>query len=70
MVFGGIDSNYYSGQLTYIPLTSETYWQISMDRYDSIGSTHIRMLPCTQMTLSPPKAAVSLSSAVLFFLLI
>ncbi|XP_046896019.1 pepsin A-like [Hypomesus transpacificus] len=31
VVFGGIDSNYYSGQLTYIPLTSETYWQISMD---------------------------------------
>ncbi|XP_067095323.1 pepsin A-like [Osmerus mordax] len=31
VVFGGIDSNYYSGQLTYIPLTSETYWQIRMD---------------------------------------
>ncbi|CAL8277401.1 unnamed protein product [Boreogadus saida] len=31
VVFGGIDESLMSGQITYIPLTSETYWQIKMD---------------------------------------
>ncbi|KAM8864428.1 pepsin A-like [Spinachia spinachia] len=31
VVFGGIDSSHYSGQITWIPLTSATYWQIKMD---------------------------------------
>ena len=32
VVFGGIDDSHYTGQITWIPLTSETYWQIKMDR--------------------------------------
>ncbi|XP_030192894.1 pepsin A-like [Gadus morhua] len=31
VVFGGIEENYYTGQITWIPLTSATYWQIKMD---------------------------------------
>uniref|UniRef100_A0A674JLE6 pepsin A n=1 Tax=Terrapene triunguis TaxID=2587831 RepID=A0A674JLE6_9SAUR len=31
VMFGGIDSSYYSGSLNWIPLSAETYWQISMD---------------------------------------
>ncbi|CAL8368398.1 unnamed protein product [Lota lota] len=31
VVFGGIEENYYSGAITWIPLTSATYWQIKMD---------------------------------------
>ncbi|KAL1020841.1 hypothetical protein UPYG_G00005400 [Umbra pygmaea] len=29
--FGEIETNYFNGQITWIPLTSETYWQIQMD---------------------------------------
>ncbi|XP_031701551.1 pepsin A-like [Anarrhichthys ocellatus] len=31
VVFGGIDSSHYTGQITWVPLTSATYWQIQMD---------------------------------------
>ncbi|KAJ3585908.1 hypothetical protein NHX12_012315 [Muraenolepis orangiensis] len=31
VVFGGIEANYYSGEIVWIPLTSATYWQIQMD---------------------------------------
>lgn len=32
-MFGEIDNSYYSGSLNWIPLSSETYWQISVERY-------------------------------------
>ncbi|XP_036386801.1 pepsin A-like [Megalops cyprinoides] len=31
VTFGGIDHSYYTGSIQWIPLSSETYWQISMD---------------------------------------
>uniref|UniRef100_A0A8C8VHV8 pepsin A n=1 Tax=Pelusios castaneus TaxID=367368 RepID=A0A8C8VHV8_9SAUR len=31
VMFGGIDSSYYFGSLSWIPLSVETYWQITMD---------------------------------------
>ncbi|XP_015278538.1 PREDICTED: pepsin A-like [Gekko japonicus] len=31
VMFGGIDSSYYSGSLNWIPLSSESYWQITVD---------------------------------------
>ena len=31
MVLGGTDSRHIDGDLTYIPLTKESYWQIKMD---------------------------------------
>ncbi|XP_040909381.1 pepsin A-like [Toxotes jaculatrix] len=31
VVFGGVDSSHYTGQITWIPLTSASYWQIKMD---------------------------------------
>lgn len=32
VMFGGIDSSYYSGSLNWVPLSAETYWQITLDR--------------------------------------
>jgi len=31
LVFGGIDKSHYTGELVDVPLTSETYWQVSLD---------------------------------------
>ncbi|XP_036390081.1 pepsin A-like [Megalops cyprinoides] len=31
VLFGGIDTSYYTGNIYWIPLSSETYWQISME---------------------------------------
>ncbi|XP_022597286.1 pepsin A-like [Seriola dumerili] len=39
VVFGGVDSNHYTGQVTWIPLTSATYWQIKMDSVTINGQT-------------------------------
>ncbi|XP_074854091.1 pepsin A-like [Carettochelys insculpta] len=39
VMFGGIDSSYYSGNLNWIPLSAETYWQISMDSITMSGQT-------------------------------
>ncbi|XP_039393856.1 pepsin A-like isoform X2 [Mauremys reevesii] len=39
VMFGGIDSSYYSGSLNWIPLYSETYWEITMDSVTMNGET-------------------------------
>uniref|UniRef100_A0AAY4BBB0 pepsin A n=1 Tax=Denticeps clupeoides TaxID=299321 RepID=A0AAY4BBB0_9TELE len=31
VMFGEIDSSYYTGSITWVPLSSESYWQISVD---------------------------------------
>jgi len=31
LVFGGIDQSHYTGDLVNVPLTSETYWEVSLD---------------------------------------
>ncbi|KAI3357381.1 hypothetical protein L3Q82_015819, partial [Scortum barcoo] len=39
VVFGGVDSSHYTGQITWIPLSSATYWQINMDSVTINGQT-------------------------------
>ncbi|KAM8754210.1 pepsin A-like [Acanthopagrus schlegelii] len=39
VVFGGTDSNHYTGQINWIPLSSATYWQINMDSVTINGQT-------------------------------
>ncbi|XP_062282625.1 pepsin A-like [Scomber scombrus] len=39
VVFGGIDPSHFTGQITWIPLTSATYWQIKMDSVTINGQT-------------------------------
>lgn len=39
LVLGGIDSSHYTGQITWIPLSSATYWQIKMDSVTINGQT-------------------------------
>jgi len=37
LVLGGVNTNHYSGDITYVPLISETYWEFSADSV-AIGS--------------------------------
>ncbi|NWJ09266.1 PEPA protein, partial [Crypturellus undulatus] len=37
VMFGGIDDAYFTGNLTWIPLSSETYWQIKVDSITMYG---------------------------------
>ncbi|XP_031421353.2 pepsin A-like [Clupea harengus] len=39
VLFGEIDSQYYTGSFNWIPLTSESYWQIAMDSVTINGNT-------------------------------
>ncbi|KAJ8370257.1 hypothetical protein SKAU_G00102850 [Synaphobranchus kaupii] len=39
VVFGGMDPNHYTGNINWIPLSSKTYWQISMDSVTINGNT-------------------------------
>ncbi|XP_076597049.1 pepsin A-like [Chaetodon auriga] len=39
VLFGGIDNSYFTGSLTWIPLSSATYWQITMDSVTINGQT-------------------------------
>lgn len=29
--FGGIDTNHYTGEITYVPVSSQTYWEVKLD---------------------------------------
>ncbi|XP_069481352.1 gastricsin-like [Ambystoma mexicanum] len=33
LVFGGVDSNYYTGQITWAPVTQQQYWQIGIQGF-------------------------------------
>jgi hypothetical protein len=41
LVFGGVDSDHYTGDFTYVPLESETYWQVHLSKL-MLGSTQIK----------------------------
>lgn len=32
LIFGGVDSNHYTGDFTYVPLNAETYWQVQLNK--------------------------------------
>uniref|UniRef100_A0A8C9A9H1 pepsin A n=1 Tax=Prolemur simus TaxID=1328070 RepID=A0A8C9A9H1_PROSS len=39
VIFGGIDSSYYSGELKWVPVSYEGYWQITVDSITMDGET-------------------------------
>lgn len=32
VMFGGVDSSYYKGQLQWVPVSTQGFWQITVDR--------------------------------------
>lgn len=39
LLLGGINTNHYSGDLIYVPLSSKTYWQVALDGFTINGKT-------------------------------
>lgn len=39
LTLGGVDPNHYTGQITYVPLSNETYWQFKMSDVQIGGSS-------------------------------
>ncbi|XP_040277810.1 gastricsin-like [Bufo bufo] len=37
IVFGGVDNNLYSGEITWAPVTQELYWQVAIDEFSFNG---------------------------------
>merc|ERR1712190_332606 len=40
LVFGGVDEKHYTGDFSFVPLSSETYWQVALDGV-KLGSTSV-----------------------------
>ncbi|XP_077675975.1 pepsin A-like [Eretmochelys imbricata] len=71
VMFGGIDSSYYSGSLNWIPLSSESYWEITMDSVTMNGETIACSGGCravidtgTSLLAGPPSGISNINSYI------
>jgi len=62
LVFGGIDNSHFTGGLVWVPLTSETYWEVKLDDLmiegKSVSNTHKAVIDSGTSTLAGPTAEV------------
>jgi saccharopepsin len=64
LVFGGIDKSHYTGELVDVPLTSETYWEVSMSALkfggkDVVTSAQNAIIDSGTSLLAGPKDLVA-----------
>ncbi|CAK6449581.1 unnamed protein product [Pipistrellus nathusii] len=71
VMFGGIDSSYYTGTLNWVPLSSETYWQITVDSITMNGEAIACSEGCqaivdtgTSLLSGPTKAIANIQSSI------
>ncbi|XP_036993671.2 pepsin A-like [Artibeus jamaicensis] len=71
VMFGGIDSSYYTGSLNWVPLSAETYWQITVDSVTMNGKTIACSGSCqaiidtgTSLLAGPTNAIANIQSAI------
>uniref|UniRef100_A0A669BEU0 Renin n=1 Tax=Oreochromis niloticus TaxID=8128 RepID=A0A669BEU0_ORENI len=53
VTFGGVDTNHYSGSITWIPLSNELYWQITVDSVSGNGGCQAVVDTGTSMIVGP-----------------
>jgi hypothetical protein len=62
LVFGGTDSKHYTGDFTYVPLSSKTYWEVQLDGVklgsDSVSTTKKAIVDSGTSLLAGPKSEV------------
>ncbi|KGL85319.1 Pepsin A, partial [Tinamus guttatus] len=71
VMFGGVDSSYTTGGITWIPLSAETYWQITMDGVTMSGETIACASSCqaiidtgTSLLAAPSTAVANIQDAL------
>lgn len=57
LLLGGVDPAYYTGDITYVPLLSPTYWEITLDNFEVNGVSYV--------TSSEHKAIVDSGTSIL-----
>ncbi|XP_053882092.1 pepsin A-like [Malaclemys terrapin pileata] len=62
VMFGGIDSSYHSGSLNWIPLSAETYWEITMDSLNLISCLDIVAITAALATMQSSPAVMAVQS--------
>mmetsp|Transcript_32238 Transcript_32238/g.51877 ORF Transcript_32238/g.51877 Transcript_32238/m.51877 type:complete len:388 (-) Transcript_32238:103-1266(-) len=64
LLFGGVDSKHYTGAFSFVPLTSETYWQVSLGGVklgkDSVSTTKNAIVDSGTSLLAGPTAEVKI----------
>jgi hypothetical protein len=67
--FGGVDSKHYTGDFTYVPLKSATYWEVELDGIklgsDSMSTTKKAIVDSGTSLLAGPTAEVNAIAAKL-----
>jgi len=62
LLFGGVDSKHYTGDFSFVPLSSETYWAVNLDGVklgsDSMSSTKKAIVDSGTSLLAGPTAEV------------
>merc|ERR1711920_1006345 len=62
LVFGGVDQKHYTGDFSFVPLSSETYWQVALDGVklgaESVSSTKSAIVDSGTSLLAGPTAEV------------
>eukprot|EP00747_Dinoflagellata_sp_TGD_P182811 gnl/TRDRNA2_/TRDRNA2_37230_c0_seq1.p1 gnl/TRDRNA2_/TRDRNA2_37230_c0~~gnl/TRDRNA2_/TRDRNA2_37230_c0_seq1.p1 ORF type:complete len:455 (+),score=134.69 gnl/TRDRNA2_/TRDRNA2_37230_c0_seq1:159-1367(+) len=71
LMFGGIDNTKYTGEISYVPLTNESYWQIKMDSMkfgsDAVdGANNVKAIvdSGTSMLAGPKESVAALAKKV------
>lgn len=69
LVFGGVDPKHYTGSFSFVPLSSESYWEINLDGVklgsQSVSSTKSAIVDSGTSLLAGPKSEVSQIAAKL-----
>lgn len=62
LVFGGVDKKHYTGDFNFVPLSSESYWEIALDGVklgsDSVSSTKSAIVDSGTSLLAGPTAEI------------
>ncbi|XP_032078299.1 pepsin A-like [Thamnophis elegans] len=71
VMFGGIDSSYYTGSLNWVPVTAEYFWQITVDSITLNGKVIACSGGCqaivdtgTSLLVGPPNGIASIQNAI------
>lgn len=69
LIFGGVDEDHYTGDFTYVPLSQESYWEVTLDALLIDGATEGNTTKAivdsgTSLLAGPPSDVEAIATAV------